>query len=101
MLVPRRTLPVFESMSSSFESGLPSPNRVPVLHDWHNTETKKCPYDTYQVSIIMFYMLLNKRFDSGTVICLGAVVLVRGQRPRAKTTVPRTIYLMTIVLHNF
>ena len=31
-------------------------------------------------------MLLNKRFDIGTVICPRAVVLARGRRPRANTT---------------
>jgi len=31
-------------------------------------------------------MLLNKRFDIGTVICPRAVVLARGRRPRAITT---------------
>jgi len=31
-------------------------------------------------------MLLNKRFDIGTVICPRAVVLARDRRPRAITT---------------
>jgi len=35
-------------------------------------------------------MLLNKTFDSGTVICPRAVVLAQGRRQRAKMTVPRT-----------
>jgi len=41
----------------------------------------------YMVFVIAhYYMLLNKRFDIGTVICPRAVVLARGRRPRANTT---------------
>ena len=36
-------------------------------------------------------MLLNKRFDIGTVICLTAVVMARVRRPRANTTARRQI----------
>jgi len=35
---------------------------------------------------IEYYMLLNKRFDIGTVIFSRVVVLARGRRPRANTT---------------
>ena len=46
-------------------------------------ETQLCDkiYNT-----VLYYMLLNKRFDIGTVICPRAVVLARGRRPRVDTT---------------
>jgi len=44
-------------------------------------------------------MLLNKRFDIGTVICAMAVVLARG---RGQITVPiSNLFLMTTLLHNY
>ena len=42
-------------------------------------------------------MLLNKRFDTGTVICPRAVVLARGRRANNKTTLgPGTTVILLI-----
>jgi len=46
----------------------------------------------------LYYMLLNKRFDIGTVICPRVVVMARGRRTRANTTARGQITVLILKL---
>jgi len=54
------------------------------------------------VNVNIHYMLLNKRFDIGIVICPMAVVLARGRRPRFNTTArgQRTVPISNLLFND-